>query len=175
MPERVVGMAVTLYAGETAAHQYLPGRIDPIDHRRGPKFLIIGSTLVVGHRIPMKGRGDQLLIRSSGDEIPGHLFRQEPVIGFVFVETFDQIIAVTPDVPGVVSFISFCICISGQVHPHRSPPFTISGRSKQAVHQLFIGIRPLILNKILHSIEREWETDQVERDPAGKCPFVSLR
>ena len=166
---------MALNAGETSAQHHFPGCIDTIDHRCGTELLIICPTLVVGHRIPMEGRGNQLFICSSGEQIPGHLFGQKSVIGLVFVETFDQIITVAPYVPRVVPLITLRVSIPRQVHPRRSPTFAISTRCKQAVNESLVRVGTLVPYKGLDPFRRKWQTGQVKRYSPRECPPVSLR
>ena len=58
VPEGVVRMVVALYAGESGAHQRLPGRVHAVEHSRRAKLLVVGAALVVVHGVAVESGGD---------------------------------------------------------------------------------------------------------------------
>ena len=118
-------MAMTLHTGKSSSHQRLPGRVHTVKHSRSSEFFIFRSAFIIGHGIPVKGSCNILRIRGIRHEVAGNLIPDELVVGFISIKCMNQPIAITPDAPAVVSFISLGICITGEVHPHGGPAFAI--------------------------------------------------
>jgi hypothetical protein len=62
MPDRIERMAVALHTGESRSHNRLPGGIYAVDHCGHTKFLVVCAAFVVGHGIPVKCRGDHIMV-----------------------------------------------------------------------------------------------------------------
>src|SRR5262245_55762276 len=58
--DRIIFVAVTLGTAHRNAHPDLHGRIHAILHRLYTKLLVVRTTLIVGHRVAMKCRREQL-------------------------------------------------------------------------------------------------------------------
>ena len=57
----VVGVAVALHAGHRCALPHFPGGADAVDDGGVAIFLVVGAAFVVGHRVAVKSRGNQLV------------------------------------------------------------------------------------------------------------------
>ena len=125
IPERIIGMAVTLRAGEGCAHQRFPGGVHAVEYGGSAEFLIVGSSLIVGHRVAVEGGGEKLVVGRVGEEVAGQLFRNKLIIRFIVVERLNQPITISPNAPDIIPFIAFGVGITGEVHPWSGPTFTI--------------------------------------------------
>ena len=97
-----------------------------LDDGGHPKFLIVSPTFIIVHRIAVKGCGDKLFVSRIGKHIARELLNSKLVEGFVLVKTPDDVIAVAPDDPGRISFVSFSISITGEVQPPGRPLFSVA-------------------------------------------------
>ncbi len=55
-------MAMALYATKRGAHYGLPGSVHPIHYGRCSELFIVGSTLIIRHRITVKSGGNKFCI-----------------------------------------------------------------------------------------------------------------
>src|SRR5690606_27973713 len=121
-------MAMTLDTSEGCSMPYLPGCVHPVDDGGDSKFLIVRSTFVVVHRIPMESCSDQLFItrESAGSfqYITGYWFDGKLIERLVFLEVTDDVISKFPNDPGTISFVPFRVGVARQIHPHCRPSLT---------------------------------------------------
>ena len=95
--DRVVLVGVALGAGDRRAHPGGQGGVHTINDGDVAKLLIAGAALVVGHRVAVEGRGDQLFVGRLGQQVPRELFDGKLVERLVLVERLDHVIAIGPD------------------------------------------------------------------------------
>ena len=144
------------------------GGIHPVHHRHVAELLVIGSALVVGLGISMKGRGDQLTLGRLGQQIARQLFDAELVEGQVVVEGPDDVIPIGPDGPGAVVRIARGIRVAGEIQPHPRPVLTELRSGHQAVDVVSVGIRALVGKKGIQVLWGRGQSDQIEGNPPGE-------
>src|SRR5687768_1530758 len=106
MSKRVIRMTMTLYTCKAGSHQCFPGSIYTIKNSSGPELSIVGSPFVIGHRVPVKCGGYKFFISGTRQHITCQLVDQKLIIRKVLIERIDQPVAITPDNPFIISFIS---------------------------------------------------------------------
>ena len=73
-----------------------------------------------------------------GEQIPGEVFLQEPVIGHVLVEGADEVVAVLPGVSdGVVGLMAARLRVAHEVHPVARPTLAEVGGGEQLINGVF--------------------------------------
>src|SRR5690606_38496029 len=65
MTERIVGMAVTLYASKGGTLPNLHCCVYPIDHAGNTELLVDGPALIIVHRVAVEACRDELVVRRS--------------------------------------------------------------------------------------------------------------
>ena len=75
-----------------------------------------------------------------GQLVARDLLEEKPVVRLVGIECSDHVVAIQP---GVVSIgvPAFGVGIARQIQPVASPPFSVAGRSEQAVDELLVRLR----------------------------------
>ena len=99
------------------------------------------------HFLPQEGPAgaqDRFVVLSArtesgrGEQIPGEVFLQEPVIGHVLVEGADEVVAVLPSVgDAVVGLMAAGLRIAHQVHPVARPTLAEVGGGEQLIDGVF--------------------------------------
>ena len=145
--DRVVFVSVALRTGHRRAHPHPHGGVHPVDDRGIAELLIIGAAFTVGHRIPVKGRGDELVLRGLREQVARNLLHRKLIKRFVVVEGPDHIIAEGPDSARRVIGIPGGVGITGQIQPEPGPVFAVGGRRQQAVDQPPVSLRRGIPDK----------------------------
>src|SRR5690606_20343802 len=107
------------------------GGIDAIDDGRVAEFFVVGTAFVVGHRIAVKGGGDELLGGGLGEQIAGELLNGELVVGHIPIKRVDDPIAVAPHGAAPIRFVAFRIGIAGEVEPLAGPAFAVVRTAKE--------------------------------------------
>ena len=156
MGNGVVFVSMALGTGHGGSHPGGKGGVYPVYHGNIAKLLVVGSSLVVGLGIPVKGRGNVLVLRWVGQKIACQLINGELVEGHIFIERTDHIIPVRPDSTGHIIGISCGVCIAGKIEPHSCPVFSVSGTGEQIIHHLLISLRRRVLNKCIHFCRSGW-------------------
>src|SRR5260221_624312 len=62
VPERIIRMAVTLNAAKGCTLPYFPRCIYSVDQSCNTELLIFCATFIIIHRVPVKGRGNELIV-----------------------------------------------------------------------------------------------------------------
>src|SRR5258705_10420228 len=73
----IVGMAMALHASKGCSDQGFPGGVHPIQRGGCSEFFILRSTLIIGHGVAMKGRGNILALDRIRQQISGQLLNQK--------------------------------------------------------------------------------------------------
>ena len=99
------------------------------------------------HFLPQEGPAgaqDRFVVLSArtesgrGEQIPGEVFLQEPVIGHVLVEGADEVVAVLPGVSdGVVGLMAARLRVAHEVHPVARPTLAEVGGGEQLIDGVF--------------------------------------
>ena len=159
---------MALRAIDRRAHPDGHGRIDAIDDGDIAELLVVGAALVIRQSVAMEGRRDQLLLGRLGQQIAGNLFERELVERFVRVEGLDDVIAIQPDRPGRVVRVAGRVRVARQVQPQPRPMFAVAGLCQQPVHELFVGLRIPILDKIVYLLEARRQASEVKGNTANE-------
>ena len=129
---------MALHASDRRALPYLERRVQAIHDGGDAEFLVVRAALRIGHRVPVKRGGDQLLRIGVREQVARQLFHREPVEWHILVERLDDPVAVSPDGAGKVFFVSVRVGVAGQVEPVARPAFAESGRGEQPVDRGFV-------------------------------------
>ena len=125
--DRVVLVAVTLRTAHRQPHPDLERRIHAVLHSGDAKLFVVGSALVVDHRVAMEGSRENLLGRRVGEQVASELLARELVIRQVAVVGVDQPVSVTPHRAHQVFLVALRVGIARDVEPHPCPTFTECG------------------------------------------------
>ena len=129
--DRIVLVGMALRAGHRGAHEDGVGRIHAIDDGGVSEFFVARAAFVLGHRIAMEGRGDELVFGRLGQQVAGHLLDDELVVRLILVEGLDDPVAVGPDNSAGVGGITGAIGVAGEVEPLTGPVFAVSGLGEE--------------------------------------------
>ena len=124
--DRIVLVGMALRAGHGGTHKDRVGGVDAVDDGSVTEFFVARAAFVLGHRIAMEGRGDELVFGRLGQKVAGHLLDDELVVGLILVEGLDDPIAVGPDNSAWVGGITGAIGVAGEVEPLTGPVFAVS-------------------------------------------------
>ena len=141
----VVFVRMALAAQERQPQPGCSRRGHAIGHGMEPELERINPALFIEHRVAMEPRGDLLRDVGIGQHVPGNLLDGETVKRHVVVQRVDHPVAVRPHRPRPVLFVTVRVRIACQVEPFASPAFPIVRRFEQAIDQLLVGVRRLVL------------------------------
>jgi len=144
---------------------------------------------VIGVAVEMVAERDEaerslrVFVSAKGQLVRRELFDNESVIRLVFVESLDDVIAISPRIRINGTFapsieLPFGIRVPRHIEPVPSPTFTVMRRGQQLVHHLFKCLRRIIVQELVRFLRRRWQTNQVEIDAANqrarvRCQRVS--
>ena len=165
---------VTLCTRHRSAHPHRPGRIDPVDNGGVPELFVGSAPLVVGHRVPVKRRCDDLFLRGVRQQIPSELLDGKLVKPLVLVEGADGIISESPDTAPRITWITCRICIPGQIHPEPRPVLPKSGFRQQPVHKTNVGVWGTVALEPLQLRQCRGKPRQIQRRPPRQRCAVRL-
>ena len=95
-----------------------------------------------------KRGGDEHVRILRSDLVTRDLLAHELVVGLVIVERLDDVVAIRPDVlPIRILVVAIALRIAHQVQPMLRPTFAIARARQQFIHELFIGLRVLVVHK----------------------------
>jgi hypothetical protein len=144
MQKGIIGMRMALNTCHRRALPYLPRCPHAVNNCGDAKFFILRSSLVIIHRIAVKGGCNKLVIRRVWKQVAGQLFDGKLIERHVAVKSPDYPIAVTPNGSARIAFIPFGIGIPGHIEPPRSPLFAKVRRGEQMINHAFISVSPFI-------------------------------
>ena len=106
----------------------------------------------------------------AGEEfVAGELLLHEAVVGLVLVEGLDDVIAVAPGGRAeVVDAVAVAVGVAHEVEPRARHPLTVGRGGEQAVDELIVGRRVLVLDEGSDLFGRGRQTGQVEGDAADE-------
>ena len=135
----------------------------------------IGRFIIPLHQT-MVASGNQGLCSRVRDFIAGELLGKKLIIGFVFVEGIDDVIAVTPN-KGFrsVALETLGLSIAHEVEPMTAPFFTILWQCEQSIDALFPSVSRGIIFKGLHFRERWSQPSKVKGGTAQQLTARSRR
>jgi hypothetical protein len=112
----------------------------------------------------------------SSEHIAGDLFHDEPIVGLVFIEGADHVIAVRPGIrPRRVHLETRRLREAHHIQPMPRPALAITRRREQLLHESGIGIPRLILHERLHFLRRGRQADQIKVKPANERAPICFR
>ena len=129
--DRIVLVGMALRAGHRGTHEDRVGGVDAVDDGGVTEFFVARAAFVLGHRIAMEGRGDELVFGRLGQQVAGHLLDDELVVRLILVEGLDDPVAVGPDNSAGVGGITGAIGVAGEVEPLTGPVFAVSGLGEE--------------------------------------------
>ena len=169
--DRIVLVAVALRATPAHAHPNLPRSGHPVFDGQIAKLLVVGSALVVAHRVAMEARGDELIARRHRQQISRQLNEREAVEGHILVQRPDDPIPVGPDGSQPVGFVAFRVGVARQVQPDARPALSVMRRVEYFVDDPLVGAGLSVVHKRLYLFDGRRQPDQIEIDaPNEHCP-----
>jgi hypothetical protein len=132
----VVFVRMALRAAPRQPHPNAHRRIRAIEHGGDAIFLVVGSALVVGHRVAMEGGGDELLFAGSfvlipREQVPRELLARELIEGHVRLERADDPVAVAPHRAMTIGLVSRRVGEARLVEPPARHVLRVVRRSEQ--------------------------------------------
>ena len=124
MRDGIEFVRVALCAADRQAKPDDARRADAVDHRVKPEFERVDPALFVEHRVAVKARGDPIGNGGTGQHVAGELLHRELVEGHPRVDGRNHPVAIRPDRPHAIFFVSVRVGIASQIQPvlaHRSP------------------------------------------------------
>ena len=120
----------------------------------------------------MKARGDTLLGGRVRQHVSGQLLDRELVERHVSVDRANDPVAVRPDGPLPILFITVRVGVPRQVQPASGPAFAILRRREQPIDQPFVSIRRRIVDELVCFCRRRRNADQIEKhSPRERIPI----
>ena len=157
------------------------------EHGFAERHDLIGSPDVFQHFrkrvegvLPLTQRPDRHRVlhgfRLFGPElIAGHLFHEKTVVGLVFVETANHVIAVAPGLLVVdVRLIAAGVRVAHQVQPMPCPALAIGWRGQEPVDDISVSFRARVADEGPDLVRGRGQSGQVEGD-APQQSFLRRR
>ena len=108
--------------------------------------------------------------------VAGQLFGDKLVIGLVFGERADDVVAILPGLAAMrVVLKSIAFGEADHIQPLARLAFGILGHGEQAIHQSFVSLRRRVSHKFAHDRWRRRQADQVQGDAANQSLAASRR
>ena len=134
--ERIVFVRVALRTGHRGAHPHREGRVHAVDDRRVAEFLVVRAAFVLRHRVAMKRRGDELVVRRIRQQIARVLLDGELIERHVRVQRTDDPVAVGPNLTRLITRIAGGVRVACQVQPLAGPVLAVSGLIEIKFHRI---------------------------------------
>src|SRR5262249_1667601 len=113
------------------AHETLKGGADRVVEIFVPVVGIVLLAIAHTRADAVVGRGDQAVVIPVIEFVAGQLLDDKPVVGFVLVERFDDIVPVSPGVGDIIiMLIAGAVGIARHVQPEPAPSFSVMWRGK---------------------------------------------
>ena len=117
------------------------------------------------------------LVAAAVQLVGSELFQDEPVVGLVVVERFDDVIPVGPRirVNGTLAAaikLALRVRVSRHVEPMPTPALAVMRGGQQFVHELFKRVRRIVREKILHLFGCWRQSDQIIVNAANQRALV---
>ena len=121
-------------------------------------------------------RGDQAFGRYLFQFIAGQLLADELVVGLVFVQRADDVIAITPDIGfGAVALETVAFGIPYQVEPVAGPVLAVMGRGEEPINHFLVSVRRTVCEESIDLPRRRRQPDQVIVDAPQQDTFLGWR
>ena len=139
-------------------------------------FVVLGlsATFLGREEETVKGGADLGFLVGTREEVTGELFACEAVKGLVGVEGFDDVVAVRVDVSWGVGVVPDGVCKADDIQPVLRHLFAIVWACQQAVNEIFVGVRRLVVDESLNFGIGRWEAGQVKGQAPDEGAAVSL-
>ncbi len=147
---------------------------DAVGEVAGLVILRLGAAFLGGQEQPVEGGANERFEAATGQQVAGDLFACEGVEGLVPVERLDDVVAVRPDVPGIVRVIADGVGEPGDIEPLDRHAFAVMGRGQQAVDEAFVGVRGGILFEGGDVGGAGWKPDEIEMKTAGEGAAIGF-
>ena len=136
--------------------------------------LLLGATLLGGQEQAVEARGHAGLGRGVGQQVAGKLLAREPVEGLVVVEGPQDVVAVGPDVPGIVGVVADRVGEAHDVEPADGHALAVLRRGQEAVDQPLVGAGRGVGLEGGDEFRGRGQAREVEAQAAGQRPAVGL-
>ena len=118
-------------------------------------------------------RGDDPVARHRLEDVAGELLLHEAVVGLVFVEALDDVIAVVPGaVTGMVVFESLALGVADDVEPVSAPALAVMGRGEQVIDEPVVGGLRGIGHESLDLFRARREADEIDKQATDEDPGI---
>ena len=123
---------------------------------------------------------------AAGHQVAGDLLAEELIVGQVAVERANDPVAIPVRLRhGIVRGVAARVGVAHHIEPVPAPALAVAGRSQQAIHDLFEGLRRRVGEKRVHLGRRRRQAGEVEvtrrnsvrlsAGGAGRMPAASSR
>ena len=157
---------VALRASEREAEPRGGSGVHAINHRVKPKLQRVDAALLVDHRVAMKAGGNALGLRGVGQQVTGDLLDGELIKRQIGIERVDHPIAPRPDGARAILLVTIGVGVAREIQPRLRPALAKMRTGQQPIHQPFVGVGPLVLDKRLRLIRRGRQADKIQREAA---------
>ena len=148
--------------------------------------MLVGEVQFLFHRIVFadhlraehqEARGDQprgpVRFPPAREDVAGELLPDEPVVGLVFVERLNDVVAIAPGVPvDDVVVHAVAVGVAGHIQPVAPPAFAVARRSEQAVHEARERVFRVVVQERAHLVGIRRQAMQVERGAPDQRSLV---
>ena len=168
-------MAVALGTGERQAHPHVHRRVDAVEDRVDPVFLVVVAGGGVGLRVAIEGGRDELPRAGPRQEVPRELLDGELIERQVGVERVDHPVAKQPNRSWRVAPVTLRVRISREVEPGPGPPLAESRVGQKLLDQPFIRIWIRVTEKIVDLRQVRRQPAQIQTQPPHERVRVGRR
>ncbi len=131
--EWIIFMRMALGALNGQPEDTLADRVHAIEHGFHSELLGINAAFLVDHGIAEESGRDVLVLRSVRQFVTGDLLDDEAVVRKVAVDRVDNPVAVKPDEPELILFITVAVGIARGIEPEGVPSARRNGVSRANV------------------------------------------
>ena len=168
-------MVVTLAAGHGGAEPVCCGRT----HALGLVFLEV--LLVLDTAFPadlvqaVVAGGNELFDRGIRQQVAGDLLDGKLVVGFVFIEGLNHVVAVGRRVALLVAVVPYGVGVANRIEPVNGHLFPVVPGAQKSVDESFVCSGTLVLEKGRDFFGRGRQSDQIQGNTSDESGFRCLR
>ena len=122
----------------------------------------------------VEARTDPGLAVGVRQQVARDLFEGEAVEGFVLVETADDVVAVGPDIARGIAMVADGVGVADHIQPADGHALAVVRRGQQAVDELRVGVRRLILDEGFDFLRGRRQAEQVGMEATRERPTVGF-
>ena len=114
--------------------------------------------------------------RIRKQNVASQLFIDEAAPARIAIKSSNHIIAIRPGIrPQFIFVIAVSFTEVHDIEPMPPPPFAVSRRGEQPIHDTFAGIVAAVVQKAIHVCGARWQADQIEEEPANERAAIRFR